>query len=277
MQNTRPEPGTIFGVETAIAVLPPTETPASKDGFGEKLALEVTSNLQQIGVSTTDLEAVSALVVQGADAPRIARRFGVDYVISINVRSRGDKVRVTAELLDYSGALIWTKHFNAIGDDLDAMHKSFAAKITAQAAAEIPDLAASVAPAAPAEPKGRPDYAKSTKERARERTRTRGHHPYNPREEYVEEEASDKSRFIALLLLFPIFGIFGIHRFYGGRPLIGLLFLFTGGLAGIGWMVDIVMTVFGRIRDGEGKRISRWSGRGRRYYRRLHREAYRSY
>ncbi|PCI60199.1 MAG: hypothetical protein COB37_10110 [Kordiimonadales bacterium] len=162
------------------------------------------------------------------------------------------------------------------------MQKSFAAKIATQAAAEIPDLAAAAETAASksaasAEPKGRPDYAKSTKERARERTRTRGHHPYNAREEYVEEEPSDKSRFIALLLLFPLFGIFGIHRFYGGRPLIGLLFLFTGGLAGIGWMVDIVMTVFGRIRDGEGKRISRWGGRGRRYYRRLYREAHRSY
>jgi TM2 domain-containing membrane protein YozV len=38
--------------------------------------------------------------------------------------------------------------------------------------------------------------------------------------------------------LFWIFGIVGTHRFYFGRPLTGLLYLFTGGLLGIGWLVD---------------------------------------
>lgn len=33
-------------------------------------------------------------------------------------------------------------------------------------------------------------------------------------------------------------GLFGIHRFYLGRYLSGLLFLFTGGLLGIGYLWD---------------------------------------
>jgi len=35
-----------------------------------------------------------------------------------------------------------------------------------------------------------------------------------------------------------IFGFMGIHRFYYGRPITGTIWLFTGGLLGIGWIVD---------------------------------------
>jgi TM2 domain-containing membrane protein YozV len=46
-----------------------------------------------------------------------------------------------------------------------------------------------------------------------------------------------KSRFTAYLLwLFG--GVVGAHKFYLGRPGMGLLYLFTGGLCGIGWLVD---------------------------------------
>jgi len=33
-------------------------------------------------------------------------------------------------------------------------------------------------------------------------------------------------------------GLFGLHKFYLGRPLLGLLYFFTGGLFMIGWIVD---------------------------------------
>jgi len=35
-----------------------------------------------------------------------------------------------------------------------------------------------------------------------------------------------------------IFGFTGSHRFYFGRPITGTLWLFTGGLLLIGWLVD---------------------------------------
>ena len=37
-----------------------------------------------------------------------------------------------------------------------------------------------------------------------------------------------------------IFGCFGAHRFYFGKPLTGLLWLCTFGLLGIGWLVDVM-------------------------------------
>lgn len=42
------------------------------------------------------------------------------------------------------------------------------------------------------------------------------------------------------LILCIIFGFFGAHKFYEGKGGMGILYLFTGGLFGIGWIVDIV-------------------------------------
>lgn len=38
--------------------------------------------------------------------------------------------------------------------------------------------------------------------------------------------------------LFWLFGFTGAHRFYYGRPVTGVIWLFTAGLLGVGWIVD---------------------------------------
>lgn len=38
-----------------------------------------------------------------------------------------------------------------------------------------------------------------------------------------------------------IFGFTGSHRFYYGRPVTGTLWLFTFGLLGIGWLIDLFL------------------------------------
>lgn len=38
-----------------------------------------------------------------------------------------------------------------------------------------------------------------------------------------------------------IFGFMGAHRFYFGKPATGTLYLFTLGLLGIGWIVDLFL------------------------------------
>lgn len=40
-------------------------------------------------------------------------------------------------------------------------------------------------------------------------------------------------------LLLSFLGLFGIHRFYIGKWLTGLLYLVTGGLVGIGYLYDL--------------------------------------
>lgn len=47
-------------------------------------------------------------------------------------------------------------------------------------------------------------------------------------------------------LLLTFLGLFGIHRFYLGKWGTGLLWLFTGGLLGIGWAYDFC-TLNGKI------------------------------
>ncbi len=41
-------------------------------------------------------------------------------------------------------------------------------------------------------------------------------------------------------VLLAFLGVFGMHRFYMGKFLSGILYLFTGGLFGIGWIYDLV-------------------------------------
>lgn len=39
-------------------------------------------------------------------------------------------------------------------------------------------------------------------------------------------------------ILLTFLGLFGIHRFYMGKIITGIIYLFTGGLFGIGWIYD---------------------------------------
>ncbi len=40
-------------------------------------------------------------------------------------------------------------------------------------------------------------------------------------------------------VLLAVLGIFGVHRFYQGKWLTGLLYLFTGGIFMVGWIYDL--------------------------------------
>ncbi|MEO5643525.1 MAG: TM2 domain-containing protein [Bacteroidia bacterium] len=51
-----------------------------------------------------------------------------------------------------------------------------------------------------------------------------------------------KSQIVALLLCIFL-GPLGIHRFYLGYTGMGILYLFTAGLFGIGWIIDIILLI----------------------------------
>lgn len=57
-----------------------------------------------------------------------------------------------------------------------------------------------------------------------------------------------------LLALF--LGTLGVHRFYTGRIVTGIIYLFTFGGAGIGWIVDVILIATGMFLDKEGYIIS---------------------
>lgn len=53
----------------------------------------------------------------------------------------------------------------------------------------------------------------------------------------------EKDKWIALALC-VFLGILGAHKFYEGKNGLGVLYLFTGGLFGIGLLVDIFTILF---------------------------------
>ena len=68
---------------------------------------------------------------------------------------------------------------------------------------------------------------------------------------------STKSRLVAVLLCFFLGGL-GIHRFYVGKIGTGVLWLLTGGLFGIGAIVDFILLLCGKGKDKSGAVISNW-------------------
>lgn len=67
----------------------------------------------------------------------------------------------------------------------------------------------------------------------------------------VKKINGGKSRLVALLLCI-FFGVLGLHRFYLGYWGWGLIYLFTGGIFGIGWIIDIIRLILGGLKPKDG-------------------------
>lgn len=68
---------------------------------------------------------------------------------------------------------------------------------------------------------------------------------------------SRKNRTVASVLCI-ILGCFGAHQFYAGKSGLGVLYFFTLGLFGIGWLVDIIRTLTGSFTDSNNLPITNW-------------------
>jgi len=60
---------------------------------------------------------------------------------------------------------------------------------------------------------------------------------------------------VAYLLLAIFLGGIGVHRFYRGSIGMGILYIFTAGLFGIGWLVDIILAIVYLTQAGPNQEI----------------------
>ena len=92
-----------------------------------------------------------------------------------------------------------------------------------------------------------PNCGSSNIKYERESTGTRGYHKTvgvckncgNTWVRAQEIKTSSKNRIVALSLCICL-GYFGAHQFYAGKAGMGVLYFFTMGLFGIGWIIDII-------------------------------------
>ena len=59
---------------------------------------------------------------------------------------------------------------------------------------------------------------------------------------------------VVAILITLFLGEFGIHRFLAGKIGTGIIWLLTGGLFGIGWLVDFIMVCTGNFKTKKGKK-----------------------
>jgi TM2 domain-containing membrane protein YozV len=67
---------------------------------------------------------------------------------------------------------------------------------------------------------------------------------------YVTATSSKKKK--TALIICALGGYIGLHYYYVGRIGMGLLYTFTVGFAGIGWIIDIIKIALGNFKDNTG-------------------------
>jgi TM2 domain-containing membrane protein YozV len=72
---------------------------------------------------------------------------------------------------------------------------------------------------------------------------------------YVQSEASQSRMVVLILCLF--FGWLGMHRFYVGKWLTGLIQMFTLGGLFLWWAIDFLLIIFGSFKNSAGFAIGR--------------------
>jgi hypothetical protein len=65
-------------------------------------------------------------------------------------------------------------------------------------------------------------------------------------------DAESGYSWLAAALLAFFLGYLGIHRFYLGYTVWGIIYLFTGGLFGIGWLIDFIRILVRNLKPKRG-------------------------
>jgi serine/threonine-protein kinase len=119
----------------ALAVLPFVNlTPDSENEyFSDGMTEELTSALARIdGLRVAARTSASAFKGKDLDAREIASRLGVDSLVEGTVRKVGNRIRLTAQLIDATdGCHVWSEAYERTLDDVFALQEELARAIVA--------------------------------------------------------------------------------------------------------------------------------------------------
>jgi TolB-like protein/Tfp pilus assembly protein PilF len=121
---------------TSIAVLPFRDMSAAQDQayFGEGISEELLNALVKIdGLDVASRTSSFSLSTENLDVPAIAARLGVNHILEGSVRTSGQKVRVTAQLIDVGKDVhLWSETYDGSLDDIFKIQDEITGKITAE-------------------------------------------------------------------------------------------------------------------------------------------------
>ena len=67
-----------------------------------------------------------------------------------------------------------------------------------------------------------------------------------------ENIGNSEKNFVATLILCILLGSIGVHRFYAGRIVTGILMILTLGGLGIWVLIDLIIIATGSFKDSQG-------------------------
>ncbi|HUG00437.1 MAG TPA: tetratricopeptide repeat protein [Longimicrobiales bacterium] len=120
-------------VDRSIAVLPFADLSPEGDQayFSDGLAEEILNLLAQVrDLSVASRTSAFSLESSGLSIPEIADRLGVQYILEGSVRRAGDRIRVTAQLIDArTDRHLWSENFDRTLADVFAVQDEIAVAI----------------------------------------------------------------------------------------------------------------------------------------------------
>jgi len=118
----------------SIAVLPFRDMSAARDQayFGEGIAEELLNALVKIdGLKVASRTSAFSLADEDLDIPAIAARLGVDHILEGSIRTSGQQVRVTAQLIEVSKDVhLWSQTYDGSLDDIFKIQDEITSRIS---------------------------------------------------------------------------------------------------------------------------------------------------
>lgn len=131
------------GPPRSIAILPFADLSRERDQeyLGDGIAEEILNVLAQVeGLRVAGRTSAFAFKGRNVDLREIGRQLGVEAVLEGSVRTSGERLRVTAQLIDVGdGYHLWSRRFDRSLADVFAVQDEIAAEIASALDVECPD------------------------------------------------------------------------------------------------------------------------------------------